>query len=241
MSAMVLEDAREFIFPIFSVEGTDERVYMDTRTFLGTAFFVTKRGDAVTANHIIPKPDDMKPGRRLVAVVHSGSEQQVCWITHAASFEECDLALIHVNLPQTKYLEISEEQVFGGTDVQLIGIPSHEVWQSGKEMRIFKGYVSLGSNYLEINLPIPAGMSGCPVFSGTKVVAWAVGSIRTEEIEDYVEEEETLSDMREQIRITKGSRITHYGLAYPFSRLRGEESPVFGGMTLFSLIQSRNA
>ena len=240
MSALVLDDAREYVFPLFLVDSKDNGVFLESRVFLGTAFFVSKRGDAITADHVLPKPGDLPPGKRVVAIVQRGTEQQVCWLTHAASFEDCGLALIHVNFEGTKYLALSDEDVVPGSDIQLIGVPSHEVWLSGKEMRILKGHVTLVAKQLELNIAVPLGMSGCPVFLGTKVVAYATSSVKSEEIEDYTEEVELLSNNKEQICITKVTRVTHYGMAYPFSKLRGQVSPVFEGKTLMQLIEDRN-
>lgn len=240
MSTLVLDDAREYIFPIFLVQSQDNSVLLESRIFLGTAFFVSKRGDAITASHVIPKPDELPIGKRVIAIVQQGSEQKVCWLTHTASFEKCDFALIHINLEHTKFLSLSDEEVSAGSDVQLIGIPNHEVWLSGKEMRILKGHVTLAANLLELNIAIPLGMSGCPVFLGAKVVAFATSSVKSEEIEDYTEEVELLSNNEEHICITKVTRVTHYGMAYPFSKLRGHVSPVFDGKTLTQLIEARN-
>jgi len=240
MPQLVLNDAREFIFPLFLVEAKDNGVYLESRVFLGTAFFVTKRGDAITANHVLPKPDALETGKRVVAIVQRGSEQKVCWLTHAATFEECDLALLRVNLEETKYLTLSDEEVIPGSDVQLIGVPSHEVWLSGKEMRILKGHVTLVAKQLELNIAVPLGMSGSPVFLGAKVVAYATHSVNSEEVEDYTEEVELTSNNREQIRITKVTRVTQYGLAYPLYKLRGHRSPVFEDKSLMELIEARN-
>jgi V8-like Glu-specific endopeptidase len=240
MPALVLDDAREYIFPLFSVDSKDNGILLGSRVFLGTAFFVSKRGDAITANHILPKPEDLAPAKRLVAVVQRGADQQVCWLTHAAAFEQCDLALIHINLDQTRYLQVSDQEVTLGSDVQLIGIPSHEVWLSGKEMRVLKGHVTLVAKQLELNIAVPLGMSGSPVFLGSKVVAYATASVKSEEIEDYTEEVELIADNREQIRIAKVTRVTQYGMAYAFSKLRGHTSPVFEGRTLMQFIEARN-
>lgn len=240
MAIHVLDDAREFIFPLFLVDSQDNGVYLESRVFLGTAFFVTKRGDAITADHVLPKPHELPAGKRVVAIVQQGAEQQVCWLTHAASFEACDLALLHVNLENTKYLSLNDVEISAGADVQLIGVPSHEVWLSGKEMRILKGHVTLVAKQLELNIPIPLGMSGSPVFLGTEVVGFATKSFKSEEVEDYTEEIELLSNNKEQIRITKVTRVTHYGMAYPLFKLRGEVSPVFDGRTLMQLIEARN-
>jgi hypothetical protein len=240
MPTLILNDAREYIFPLFLVESQGNGIFLESRVFLGTAFFVSKCGDAITANHVLPKPDDLPAGKQVVAIVQRGTKQQVCWLTHAAAFDGNDLALIHVNIDDTKYLSISDEEISAGSDVQLIGIPSHEVWLSGKEMRILKGHVTLVSDQLELNIAIPLGMSGCPVFIGKNVVAFYTSSVKSEEVEDYAEEIELISNNKEQIRITKITRVTHYGMAYPFFKLRGHTSPIFDGKTLIQLIEARN-
>ena len=83
-------------------------------------------------------------------------------------------------------------------------------------------------------------MSGSPVFLGPKVVAYATSSVKSEEIEDYTEEVELVSNNKEQIRITKVTRVTQYGMAYPLSKLRGQVSSVFEGKTLMQIIEARN-
>jgi len=238
----ILNDAREYIFPLFTVQaGEGNGIFLESRVLLGTAFFVTKNGDAITARHVMPQAEDLPSDKRVVAIVQSGEHQQICLINQVATFSGCDLALIHVNVEGTKYLQLMEEDVLNGTDVQLVGVPSHEVWMSGKEMRILKGHVTLVSKQLELNIGIPPGMSGSPVFVGDKVAAFATASYRSEEIEDYSEEIETISNTREQMRITKVTRVTHYGMAYPFSALRGQSSPIFSDKTLMQLIAERNA
>lgn len=240
MSALVLEDVREYIFPIFSVRAQDNGVFLEAREFLGTAFFVTKRGDAITANHVIPTPDELGE-RRLVAIVQIDGEAKVCWITQAAKFLSFDVALFHVNLSQTKYLPVSTDLVPWGADIQLIGIPRHEVWGSGKEMRILKGHVTLSHRHLELNFAVPAGMSGAPVLLHNKVVGYAAGIVRSEEIEDAHEEIEEVEKGREVIRISEVRRITHYGLAHPFSQMSEVRDPVLEGKTLFEFIATQNA
>ena len=242
MAKLFIEDARELIFPLFLVDGTDKTVNTDSGEFLGTAFFVTKKADAITAMHVVPDPKHLPPGKRLVAVVQHGDAPVVCWVTAALVFEQCDLALIHVNLEQTKYLEVNDDEVFPGTDVQILGIPKHEVWMSGKEMRLLKGHVTLASRYLELNIEMPRGMSGSPVFVGTKVAAFASRSISSEEVEEATEEIEQISNDKERIVITKVTRLTHYGLAVPLSNLRGQASPIFDGKpkSLFEFIAAKN-
>lgn len=226
MGVLVLEDAREYVFPIFSVQAEDNGIFLESRVFLGTAFFISKCGDAITASHVLPRPDDLVQGRRLIAVVLKDGKETVCWITRAAKFEALDLALVHVNLENTKYLPLATEEVVAGTDIQILGIPSHEVNASGKEMRVLKGHVTLSGKRLELNFPVPAGMSGSPLFIGTHVVGYATGMVRSEEIEEATEEIEVISDRKEVVRITEIRRMTYYGIAYPFSHLKKVVQPV---------------
>lgn len=241
MTTHVIDDGREYIFPLLLVDSHDNSVDIDSRKFLGTAFFVTKQADAVTAGHVLPNPADLPDGKKVIAVIQQGEEQHICWLTHAALFEKWDLALLHVNINNTKYLPLSDENVFSGSDIVLIGIPNHEVWNAGKEMRILKGHVTLVTNQLELNFPIPLGMSGSPVLLDGKVVAYAVGTLKGEEIASYEEEVELLSNNKEQIRISKVIQLTHYGMAYSFAQLKEQVLPAFEGKTLMQVIEARNA
>ena len=164
----------------------------------------------------------------------------MCWVTHAAKFDKWDVALLHVNLPETKHLPVSVNEVVAGSDIQVIGITNHEVWAAGKEMRIFKGHVTMAAKRLELSFAVPAGMSGSPVFFERKVVGYATGSVRSEEIEESTEEFAEISDQKEVIRITEIRRAIYYGLAFPFSAVVNTPDPILDGKTLSEFIQSRN-
>ena len=235
-----LEDAREYIFPIFSVEAEDNGVHLDTRIYLGTAFFVTKKGDAITASHVLPIRDELQSKRRLVAIILRDGKETICWITHAAKFEAFDLALLHVNLDETKYLPLSSQEVISGTDIQIVGIPSNDINRSGKEMRILKGHVTLAWKRLELNFPVPAGMSGSPVFAGSKVIGYATGLMRSEECEEATETIENVTNTKEVVRITEIRRITSYGIAYAFNAHENFRDPVLENKTLIEYITAQN-
>lgn len=237
---LTLEDAREYIFPIFSVEAEDNGVHLDTRIYLGTAFFVTKKGDAITASHVLPIRDELQSKRRLVAIILRDGKETVCWITHAAKFEAFDLALLHVNLDETKYLPLSSQEVISGTDIQIVGIPSNDINRSGKEMRILKGHVTLAWKRLELNFPVPAGMSGSPVFAGSKVIGYATGLMRSEECEEATETIENVTNTKEVVRITEIRRITSYGIAYAFNAHENFRDPVLENKTLIEYITAQN-
>ena len=237
---LTLEDAREYIFPIFSVEAEDNGVHLDTRIYLGTASFVTKKGDAITASHVLPIRDELQSKRRLVAIILRDGKETVCWITHAAKFEAFDLALLHVNLDETKYLPLSSQEVISGTDIQIVGIPSNDINRSGKEMRILKGHVTLAWKRLELNFPVPAGMSGSPVFAGSKVIGYATGLMRSEECEEATETIENVTNTKEVVRITEIRRITSYGIAYAFNAHENFRDPVLENKTLIEYITAQN-
>ena len=240
MNPPVLEEVRQYIIPLFTMKADGNGVFVGSRKFLGTAFFVTRQGDAVTAAHVLPPPASLAEELRLVAVVVIDGKEQVCWVNHAAVFQAFDVALLKVNLPRTKYLSISAEPVLAGTDVQVIGIPNHEVVGAGKEMRILKGHVTFAHDRLELSFPIPSGMSGSPVMAGPFVVGYATGKVRSEEIEDQHEEIVKLTDTREQIRITTTSSVIYYGLAFPFSKLATAHDPILENRTLLEFIAERN-
>lgn len=48
---MIIEDVRFYIFPLLVAEELEGKVKWETNEFLGTAFFITKNGVALTAAH----------------------------------------------------------------------------------------------------------------------------------------------------------------------------------------------
>jgi hypothetical protein len=237
---MLLQDTREYVFPIFEISSANNTVDVATATFLGTGFFVTRRGDAITAAHVLPDPKQLQPGRRIVAVVLVAGKQTVCWITQAAEFAGFDVALIKVNLTETKFLPVDGPEILPGTDVMVIGMPKHSVGRSGLEMRVLKGHVTGVYDRLELSFAVPAGMSGAPVFVGETVIGYATGRVRSEAIEDQTEELVTVADNVEKIRLQTTSSIIYYGLAKEFHALRDIRDPALSNQTLLELIRTRN-
>jgi hypothetical protein len=237
---VILDDGRKYIIPLFVAEADGNTIILETRKFLGIAFFVTTKGDAITAAHVIPEPSTVKSNQRLIGLVMENGKETLRLITKAAVFDAFDVALIRVDTPNAYYLPISDEHIHAGTDVVVIGIPSHEVIGQGKEMRLLKGHVTLVHSRLELNFAIPAGMSGAPVFVNGKVVAYATGRVRSESIEEQTEEILKLTHAVEQIRIHTTSNVVYYGTAYPFEVLRDLRDPILEGQTLPEFIAKQN-
>lgn len=235
---LVLEDTREYIFPIYSVKSDGINIYIDTRIFLGTGFFVSKKGDALTANHVIP--EEVAPDCRLIAILFHNGQQAICWINNVFKFKNADIALIEINIQNNNFLEISAETICSGQDIEIIGIPKHDRNNAGKEMRVLKGHVTLSHTILELNFPVPAGMSGSPVFKGTQVIGIATGRVRSEEIEDSYEEIQMISDHKEVIKLTEIRSVIYYGLSQPFSTFKHLTHEDLNNITLFDFITEQN-
>jgi hypothetical protein len=238
---VVIEDLRELIFPIFTVPTlSDNEIHFESRKFLGTGFFVSKEGDALTAAHVIPTPDRLEEDHRLIAVLMHDGEQKVCWINKALIFSENDAALIQVNFKPKKILTIAAENVSAGEDVVTIGFTSHSVNNHGLEARVLKGHVTLAHKNLELNFAIPAGMSGAPVIINNKILAISIGRVRSEELIDYYEEEVKLTNSKEIIKITEIKNVIHYGIALSLSRFCEKSEPQLNNLTVMEYITKAN-
>jgi len=226
---------------LFIVQADGDQVNLAVRQFIGTAFFVTSRGHAITAAHVLPVPQGLDAAHRLIGVVRIDGISTICGVTEVTVLEDQDLGLVTTNLSSTKPLPIAASDIYAGQDVQVVGFPEHEVRLRGKEFRLLKGYVSLSRDVLELSFAIPPGMSGAPVFAGANVVAYATGRVRSEEIEDQTEELIEVSAGIERIRINTTSRIAYYGIARSFHELASVRIPSLGDRTLLEFIKDTNS
>lgn len=244
MAKFVLDDAREYVFCLFLGREDEYAVVLqDSLEYLGTAFFVSKKGDAITAAHVIPPDTSLDADQHLYAISIRDGKTQVYRVLMAAVFEESDLAICRVNVNDNPYLKVSFARHSAGTDVVTIGIPEHEVYQSGKELRILKGHITLAAkpHFSELNFAIPRGMSGGPVIEGTKCIGFLSANIRSESLEDQVEEIEELENGKEKITLIESKSIINFGIFIPFSYFQGHKSDVFEGRSLDELLQQRNS
>jgi hypothetical protein len=241
VTPMDFYDGREYLAAIFEATINDGVVDTATMVYRGSSFFVSEEGDAVTAAHVLRTPSDLAPGRRLVAMVAEDGQPAARLITAAAVFEAFDVALFKVTPAKSKCFEVSDEEVPAGTDVSVIGFPSHRLYGKGLEMRFLKGYVTAVMPRLELNFPVPAGMSGAPVFVNAKIVGFATGRVRSEEIDEQTEELVRVDDAKEELRITKTASIVYYGLANTFRMMRFARHPALDGLSLLEFIAAAKA
>jgi hypothetical protein len=190
-----------------------------SKIFLGTGFFVTNNGIALTAAHVIP--ESTEPDEFIVCAFQSEGKQVMCFKEFHTKFEKFDCAMVKFSDARSKYFTIDVSSITMGTDVEVLGIPQHETGDPGlKQMRILKGHVVLSEkSKLELNFMVPAGMSGSPLLRGDRIVGLATGRLSSEEIEDHYEEVERVTNDKEVITISTVKRLTYYGVAIPFSAL----------------------
>jgi S1-C subfamily serine protease len=238
---MIIEDLREYLFPIYLVKVDKENnIIFESRKYLGTAFFVSKTGDALTACHVIPSPDEIAKDEKLIAVSMQNGEQVTMNIIKALVYSDKDLAMIRVGTSQNKYFEVSDKEILSGTDISVLGFPSHNLNSSGLELRFLKGHVTLSHKMLELNFAIPAGMSGAPVIEGNKVIGIATGRVKCEELIDSYEEEKIIGNNKEIIKIVETKSVIHYGIALPFHENLDHAEPLLNGISILKYLHEEN-
>lgn len=237
---MIMNDLREYIFPLFAVHSPSEgTITLESRKLLGTGFFISANGDALTAAHVIPPPESLEIDYKIVAIPSINGKPVVCWVNKALCFSTEDVALFEVNIESSKFLPLSCERINAGLDVATIGYPSHSANNAGLEARVLKGHVTLSHKNIELNFPIPAGMSGAPVIVDEKVLAVSTGRIKSEELIDSYEEETTVENHKEYIRIVETKNVVYYGLAMPLTEFANKREPLLNHKSLMEFISNQ--
>jgi len=244
MAELMMEDAREYVFGLFSGMEDDKNVVLsESLKFLGSAFFVTKRGDAITAAHVLPSSSSLAKNEHLYAIAKKKGNTEIYRVIQAAVFNDSDLSICRVKVAGNPYIEISFERHYAGTDVLTLGITDHDLYQQGKELRVFKGHITFAAkeNFCELNFAIPRGMSGGPVMVGTKCIGFLSANIRSEYLEDQIEEIEEIENGKEKITFIESKNIINYGIFVPFSYFYGHKSDIFNGKSIDKIIDEINS
>ena len=238
---LIIEDLREYVFAIFFGEETEkDMVSRDSLKFLGTAFFVSKRGDAITANHVLPEKP-MEKHEKIYGIMVKGGETTMYKLIAAARFESSDFSLLRFDLENCPYFEIDFSEPDIGTDINAYGYSDHDIYGQGKELRLLKGHMTMPifSGFGEVNFPIPRGFSGGPVMSGTKCIGFMIGNVTSEKLLARSEEISEICNSVEKITLVESKEVLHYGIFRPFI-YKGHKSEIFSNMDLPELIDERN-
>ena len=239
---LIINELREYVFALFFGKQVEKGVVdRDSLKYLGTAFFVSKKGDAVTANHVLPKTP-LKEDEKIYGVMYRGKQPTTYKLIAAASFEESDFALLRFDIENSTYFTIDFNEAGIGTDVIAYGIPDHEIHGQGKELRLLKGHLTMPivHGVGEVNFPIPSGMSGGPVIKGTKCIGFLIGNLTSEKLLESVEEISEIYDSVEKITFTESKQVLHYGMFRPFSIFKGHKTELFEDKSLDEFLSYRN-
>lgn len=236
-----IPDIRNIIIPLFLAPERDGKINWDERKFLGTAFFVTKKGGALTAAHVIPNPADIPDKWRLCAPVQRGEATPIWGVSAASKFDDVDVAFIRVDIDASEYFKIDHRPLLMGEDVTAFGVPAHDSLGGGKELRLLKGHVSLSQKMtVQLNISLPQGMSGGPVLLASGVAGVIKGDVSTEATLETSEYVERIRDDREQITIAKIQRMHYYGEVTSLHAFADKQRGVLGNRSLYQLIDEEN-
>ena len=207
---------------------------------MGTAFFITKNGIALTAAHCVPSSEDLGEKKLYAGVWYEG-RMQLFYIIASGVFGSLDIAMLKVKSPDVKYFPVLFENMILGTDVWTVGIPAHEIRDGERRIvRLLKGNVTFLSRFAELSFPAPKGMSGSPVFIDNKVAGILTGNVRSEHLEDQFEEIVQVSGDKEIIKYGKTTSVVNYALAQEMKPLKDLRHEIFGDECFVEFINKIN-
>lgn len=241
-----LSDVREYLAPLFVAEdpssiGPDQPIVVSRDRFLGTAFFVSKNGVALTAAHCVPEPSTLPQGHAFLAVIWDGQRARAAQVQVATVLDPQDVAILKIAHSPSKYLPVSFEPVCMGEDVATVGIPLHSVSGKDYEIRCLKGHVTRMSKTIELSFPAPRGMSGSPIIRNSKVVGVISWNARAESLEDQSDEKVETFGSVTQVTKTITMAVTNYGQAEPLELLGGVALPCTEGISFEQFLAKLNS
>lgn len=229
-------DFKNHIFPIFIGPFKKEGIPKEVE-FLGTGFFVTSNGIAITANHCLPKPEQLNNKCILIGIWDNGNIKLQKVFSHVR-IPSLDIAILKIDNIKSKKFNISYEELKMGTpDVFSIGFPWYSIWGEPFEVRFLKGYITRVTKYYELSFAIPRGMSGSPLFREDKLIGVLVMNAKSETLEDEVSEIIQVTNQKERIEIVKTKSIINYGLAIPFAKLSNFKDDTLDGLSFEDYIK----
>jgi hypothetical protein len=235
-------DVRDLLFPI--VGGVESAEGFRRSTFLGTGFFVSLRGLALTAGHVVM---DLADGLDVRAALPTpDGPMRPMTLLWRVQLPKSDIAVIRVQVPQNRCFATRFTNLVMGQDVQTTAPPASMLVTDPRggtiiQMRVVKGYVSHGNNEsIFASFALPKGMSGAPIIvtdQNSQFVAGVfVGQNRGEEIEDQITDVSEVGPGATRIHTEKVSRIEYFARGDLLLRFKDFVAPEFEGLTLKTLI-----
>lgn len=221
---------QEYVVPIckYNIKNNSARI----EKLLGSAFFISNDGFFLTAGHIIRSIDDIRMIGLCVKEKITFKNLMAPIKNYELNNANIDIAIAKIDF-QTESIFTYTELVPGyGMDVNTFGYPESALNVSpdwfGINIRTHKGYIQrlIGSgeisllkphlNLIEVNFPIPVGLSGSPLFAPVPIpnqknplLGICIGSLSTE-LTDY--EHLEINDKKEKYS-EKKIKLEQYGIA----------------------------
>jgi hypothetical protein len=235
-------DVRDLVFPI--IGGAESGQGFRHTGFLGTGFFVSRRGLALTAAHVVM---GLAEGQDVRAALPTpDGPMRAMKLLWKVALPDSDIAEIRVEVPNNRCFRTSFEVPVMGQDVETTAIPESMLVKdsSGKTkigMRVAKGYFSHGDDAtLFASFALPKGMSGAPMIvteSDKQFVQGVfVGQSRGEQIEDEIIDVRDLSPTETHRHTERVSRVEYYARGDLLAPHRHFAVPKVGDLTLEALI-----
>lgn len=246
--AVEVQDVRHFVFGLYLADNPDKLppgapIRLVKEQFLGTAFFVTRNGIALAANHCMPKPEAVPEDRAVLAALWRGGKPAWHRVVADANPTSTDLAILKVSSVPSPYLQIDWSQMSIGDDVTAVGIPGHLENEGNIDMRCLKGHIleaTRKTRAARLSFEVPRGMSGSPLFKSGLATGVLLGTGRSEFLDDsYVDEQEKAGEVTRVTR-TEVKRVIHYGAAEHLWRLADWHHEITGGEPLQKFIAKIN-
>lgn len=204
----------------------------------------------MTASHVVPAPDAIEPGHRIVVAVRAENATKYLTVEEREILVvQPDICILRVNEGVPPLTILCPTPVGIWHRVRSMGIPEALVTPEGAGFRIvargFAGVIqrripagteiyAQGDSY-ELSFPVPAGASGSPVFVYTEtpseargLVGVAIGNAETSSL--AWSDDSELRDGRWQPTRTK--RVVEFGIAADLLSARRQPVALAGGLTL---------
>jgi Trypsin-like peptidase domain len=242
MNAQVQIDVRQIVFPM--IAGNETPQGFNRSGFLGTGFFVGRRGLALTAAHVV---SSMREGQELrVALPTPERTMRARGVRWGVELPGSDILVMRVDVETSACFASRFDRIPIGQDVETAAIPAAmlETDSAGATrilMRCAKGYVSHGQDRsIAASFPLLKGMSGGPLIAtnpGEQFVAGVfVGQTRGEAIEDQIEEVIDEGGGAKRTHVERISRVEYFARGDLLAPHANFTAPEFEGRTLQELI-----
>jgi hypothetical protein len=218
--------------------------------FAGTGFFISPRGLALSAAHVLRASNEgIEKWALRPETDGPGWARPIEWVV---PLPNSDIAVFRVGVDESPpCFDVSFRNLLLGEDIKTNGL-AECMMETGADgvtymlQRCARGYISHGrDSWCAASFPLPGGMSGSPALSTgngvDQVVGVFVGQSRGEVIEDLLEEATEEEHGQRVTRVERVSRVEYFARIDVLAKHKDFRAPQFGSLTLTELIDNDRA